>query len=140
MGRSDFAAVFIDETLRTEAKSGRWALGKRFEMSLERPGRQSVIRIEKNQEVSGTPLEAEVSGCRAAAIFRSYNADVAGLRKNGSDRYGRAVVNDNDLNVWVRLLLNAPHSLRNKAFLLIIRNNHGYQWAGWLGGASRKSV
>jgi hypothetical protein len=38
--------VFIDEALRAEAKSSRGAPGKRFEMSLERAGRQTVIRIE----------------------------------------------------------------------------------------------
>ena len=61
MRRPKFAAKFIDEPLRSEAKSSFRLFSKRLKMSLERPGRQTVVGVEKYQEVSGTPLEAEVS-------------------------------------------------------------------------------
>jgi hypothetical protein len=71
MGGSNLLAVFIDEALRTGAKSSSGAIGKFLEMRLERSRRQPVIRIEKDQEVSGTLVKTEVSGSRAAAIFGS---------------------------------------------------------------------
>jgi hypothetical protein len=69
MGRPNLMAIFVNEPLCPEAKDGVRVPGKSRDMSIEGARAQTVVRVEKDQVFSGSLLETEVSGRRAAAII-----------------------------------------------------------------------